>query len=228
MPTFTASPFAQSYGLQPGIPAYSFGAKSNIVDNSTFYVTNVALTSNVATVSVKLRYGGIPIAKQLLTIVGTTNVSGAFNVTNVPITSVGGFTSGDKSVGTLVFPLTHADVASAPAAGEAQAPPLETGDTITPATPVSGQAFAIAPVDAVGNSKSIAWRVSFPATPPTSSFEADLEGSDSLNGPFSKLDSITDVSGQAKTYEPLSQISFVRVSVVTNDAATSIVATVTV
>jgi len=226
MPAFSASPFDIGYGLQPGIPGYSFGALSNIVDNTNAFVTNVALTSNVATVSLKLRDGAIPVVNQLISIQGTQTASGAFNVTNVAIASVSGFASGDNSVGTVTFALTHANVSSTPDSGQASAPPLETGDTLTPTVATSGRAFALAPVNVLGNARSIAWRVSFPSTPPSSSFEADLMGSIKQSGPYFKLDKITSVSGGTQTYTPLAQINFVRIDVVTNDAATAIVGTV--
>jgi hypothetical protein len=225
-PAFTASPFDIGYGLQPGIPGYSFGALSFIVDNTNAYVTNVALTSNVATVNLTIRDGAIPVANQLISIRGSQVASGVFNVVNVAISTVTGFTTGDKSLGAVTFPLTHANVASTPDTGLAAAPPLETGDAITPATPYQGQAFALAPVDVGGNSRSIAWRVSFPATPPTTSFEADLIGSIKQSGPYSKLDKITNVAGASQVYEPLAQINFVRIDVITNDAATAIIGVV--
>lgn len=225
-PAYSASPFQIGYGLQPGIPAYSFGSSSFIVDNTNAFVTNVALTSNVATVTLKLRDGAIPVVGQLISIQGTQTASGAFNVTNVAITGVGGFATGDNSVGTVTFALTHANVVSIVDAGQASAPPPETGDVLTPTVAASGQAFAIAPVAVVGNARSIAWRVSFPSTPPTSSFEADLMGSIRQAGPYFKLDKITAVTGGTQTYTPLAQINFVRIDVITNDAATSIIGTV--
>jgi hypothetical protein len=228
MPFYTSSPFDIKYGLQPGRPGYCFGSWDEDADNTTALVTNVALTSNVATVSLKLLYGEIPVANQLISIQGTQTASGAFNVTNVAIASVGGFTTGDRSVGTVTFALTHGNVASTPDAGQASAPPPEVGDTITPATPYQSQAFAVAPVDVLGNARSIAWRVSFPATPPTTTFEADLMGSIRQQGPYFKLDKITAVAGGTQTYTPLAQINFVRIDVITNDAATAIIGTVVI
>lgn len=229
MPFFSASPFDIQYGLQPGIPGYCFGACSNIVDNTNAYVTSVAVASNVATVALTLRDGAIPVVNQLISIQGTQTSSGLFNVTNIAIASVSGFSTGDNSTGTVTFALTHSGtITTTPDAGQASAPPLETGDTITPTDAYHSRAFCISGIDVLSNLRSIAWRISFPGTPPTSSFEADLEGSDRQNGVYSKLDKITSVTGATQVYTPLSQVNFVRISVVTNDAATSIVGTVTI
>src|SRR5271168_4462707 len=109
MPLFSASPFDLQYGLQPSIPGYCFGSYNNIVDNTNAYVTTVATSVDVATVGLKLIDGAIPVAGQLISIQGTTNAAGVYNVVNVPISTVAGFDTNDNSVGTVSFALTSSD-----------------------------------------------------------------------------------------------------------------------
>src|SRR5260370_33326885 len=112
-------------------------------------VTKVAITSNVATVNVTVREGNIPVAGGAgsgfggVTIQGTSQAGGAFNVTNATLTNVTiGKTTG---IGTITFALTHADVAAIADAGQAYVSPDSIGEALATG---SSQAFAIQEIGA--------------------------------------------------------------------------------
>jgi hypothetical protein len=88
-----------------GITALSFSSDTLQSD----VVTNVALTSNVATLTTQT-YHGFQVG-QLVTTTGITNSGGAFNVTLQQITAV--------TNNTFSFVLVHANVVSQPATGAA-------------------------------------------------------------------------------------------------------------
>jgi hypothetical protein len=102
--SYQASPFAPSYGLQVGIPGYSFGSWNSGVAATSGFLTNVALASNVATVNLTIQNGAIPTTGSLISILGVTPA--AFNVTNTALTGVTGFNTGDNSTGTVTFALS--------------------------------------------------------------------------------------------------------------------------
>lgn len=224
MPAFSQSPFGPAPALLvPGTSGYSFGTFSDQTPTTKMFVTNVAIASNVVTLTVQIWEGPVPTTHQLISTQGLSNIP---NVTNVAIASVSAFS--DLTNGTITYALTHADVTSVADAGLALAPAAEVGDTITPTQAVKGAAFSLSALDKT-NSRSIAWSVSFPATPPSASFEADLEGAiENIDSQYFKLDKITAVGGGTQVVSPVAQINFVRVHVVTNDAATSIVAKVSI
>lgn len=221
MPLYQTSAFynnPQPPLLVPGSTGYSFGKLSGVGDTN-MKVTNVAITSNVATITVVISAGPVPIAGQFISTQALANIP---NVTSVVIASVSSFA--DQTNGTITYALSHANVSSVADVGQAIAPPVEVGDTVTPTVAVTGAAFSLASLQA-SNERSVAWSVSFPATPPSSSFEADLEGAvENVDAQFTKLDKITAVTGASQTVNVISQLNFLRVRIVSNDAATSIVA----
>lgn len=111
--------------MQKGVNAYLFGSYNYKQDNTRMYVTNVALTTNVATINVQITVGEIPIVGALLTISQTGSTGGAFNVNRAPITAV---SINALGVGTISYALVRSNVGSAPDAGSAIAEVPEIGD----------------------------------------------------------------------------------------------------
>jgi len=79
--------------------------------NGTLTITNTALTSNVATYTYTLSSGSDPVANQQVTVTGTTNGSGVFNVTSAIITGA--------NSSTFTVAITHTNVSSASDSGTA-------------------------------------------------------------------------------------------------------------
>src|SRR5581483_11501297 len=109
MPKYSSSPFNSVQSALPGRPAYVFGGYADNVAPTRMLVTNVALTSNVATLNVTVVEGNVPTVGSFITVQGTQQASGAFNVTNIALTGV---TLNSAGVGTVTFALTHANVGS--------------------------------------------------------------------------------------------------------------------
>jgi hypothetical protein len=153
--------------LQPGVPGYAFGSKDASFPTTQLQVTNVALTTNVATVSVTMRRGKVPAAGSSISITGTAAASGTFNVSGVTISTVS--INATTGVGTITFPLTHADVVSVADAGQAYVPVPEVAESLAVQ---KSQAFAIQ--STIGRGYGITWTYTCPSAPSTIAIQ--LEG----------------------------------------------------
>jgi hypothetical protein len=169
--------------LQPGLPGYAFGSRA-IGSTRLLQITNVSLTTNVATVTVTMREGNIPAVGDLITIRGTTTAGGAFNVSNVSITGVS--ITAATGQGTITFALTHADVASTPDSGQGYIPVPETSEALAVG---KSQAFAIQQAKNAGY--GITWSYTLPSAPATISIQ--------LEGAINNNDSEFTLIGSAQT-----------------------------
>ena len=165
MPPYNANPGVNTFPplLQPGVTGYAFGSFDASAPTTLMQVSNVALSGNVATVTVALREGKIPAVGSLLTVRGTSTASGAFNVINVAISTVS--IDAVTGIGTITFVLIHADVAPNADLGQAYVPVPEVGEAL-----VAGASQAFAIQDIAGhneNGLTIQWSVSYPSPPST-------------------------------------------------------------
>lgn len=136
MPTYSTSAFAPLPEVAiPAKPAYFYGANSVNTDDTYARVTNVALTSDVATVTATIYRGNIPAAGSLISIQGTATNSGIFNVSGVALTAVTGTAA--TGVYSLSFALTHANVTSTADSGMALIPIQETAEACANGTSVA-------------------------------------------------------------------------------------------
>jgi len=120
MPAFNNSPFAAAIRLlYAGVAEYLWGSWPQDVSPTKFYVTSVAIAANVATLGVTIYEGDVPAVGSLISVQGTQNNVGAFNVTNVPLTAVALNSAG---VGTVSFALVGANFGIAGDAGIAIVP----------------------------------------------------------------------------------------------------------
>ena len=206
MPAFSASPFtALPETAIPGKPAYFFGSLPVDTDDMRMTITNVALTSNVATVIGTILTGNKPAVGNLISIQGTTQASGAFNVTNVALTGVSVTGAG---VATLTFALTHADVASHSDSGQGMVPIQETSETLA-----NGQSVPIYVPSQEPNDngvKTITTCVTFPALP--TSVNVVLQSALNWNSPNSEWTqvgsvNVATVSGSTQTVGPMQVFS---------------------
>ncbi len=186
MPLYNADPNLNTPVklIQPGVPAYAFGSLDTSFPTTLMQVTNVALTSNVATVTVQMREGKIPAVGSLITIHGTAAASGAFNVTNVAISTV--TINASTGVGTITFALTHADVGSVADAGQAYVPVPEVGEVLAVS---KSQAFAIQ--NSIGRGYGLSWAYTCPSAPSTIAIQ--------LEGAISNNDSEFTIIGTSQT-----------------------------
>lgn len=206
IPSYNASPVAQPPELLlPGVPGYAFGSKAS-GPTTLMQVTKVALTSNVATVTVLVREGAIPTTSGLITITGTSTASGSFNVTNKAITGVS--ITAATGVGTITFALTHADVAEIADAGQALVPVPEIGEALTN---VSSVPFAVPEGSGHDtNELTITWSTRFPSAP--AAVMMTLQAAmNNIDAQYQTLDSSTSVTGDLRSIT-LTRFRFLRVT----------------
>jgi hypothetical protein len=223
MPAYATSPFAQPPNmLLSGDVGYSFGSMAKNTPTSRLQVTSVAIASNVCTLGVTLLEGLVPTAGSLISVQGTSTDSGVANVTNVAITSVSGFTTGDDSTGTIVYPATGSNQSTTPDSGTALVPVPEVYETVT--TGEKGQAFAVPLVAPAQNSgDSIAWSYFFQTGAQPGTASVQLQGAQfDVDAQYSVIDSGTSTSGETRTAS-LSNIKpkFLRVVMATLSSGTS-------
>jgi hypothetical protein len=201
--------------LQPGTPGYAFGSKDTSFPTTLLQITNVALTSNVATVTVLVREGKIPTVGSLISVTGTATSSGLFNVSNVSISTVS-IDSG-TGIGTITFALSNADVPSAPDSGQGYVPIPEVPETLAVQ---KSQAFAIQ--NSIGRGYFITWAYTCPSAPAAISIQ--LEGAANNNdSEFTAIGSAaTTTSGYTETVAQVPNlVNFVRVHVTSTSGGSS-------
>ena len=174
MPAYITNPLdGVTPMLLPGIPGYSLGSLNSDLPTVKMLVTNVSLTSNVATLSVQMVEGNIPAVGSLISVRGIQAASGAFNISNIALASVS--ITALTGAGTVTLPLTHADVASTPDAGEAVVRVPEVAEAIVSGT--TGLQFSMQSMSGLAsNSRDLSWVLSTPSAP--ASFSATLEVAD--------------------------------------------------
>ena len=137
-------------------PIYLFGSFDHDSEPFKFQVTNAAVASNVATLTVQLVAGGgglvagttpyaLPQVGGRMGVRGVTAASGAFNADPVTITAVS--ISQATGAGTISYALTHADVSIVVSPGEAWVQPFEVPDLVASGTASAPVALSFSPDD---------------------------------------------------------------------------------
>jgi hypothetical protein len=166
---YIASPYKSSPPLMTqGTTQYLFGSLNIDVANTEGIVLSDAATGAVGTVTVKIYKGNIPIPGNLITIVGSGNLTGAFNVTNAVITAVSAAQSPDEGVFSISFALSSSSQGTTLDTGAFIVPIAEVGDTLTAAI-VAALPASSAPTTSPASGpnsvgKSLSATVSLPAS----------------------------------------------------------------
>jgi len=163
MPAYNQNPIGKVVQQAvPGQPAYCYGSLNTLVAPTRMNITNVALTSNVATLSVTVIEGNLPVVGQLVSVAGCSN--SVFNTTTpLAITAVSFTNTPEDGKGTISFALTHADVVSAAATGAAMAPQVEVGESIVAGA--SAEVAIPANTPFPENGRAMLFEVYFPTLP---------------------------------------------------------------
>lgn len=156
--------------LQPGIPAYAFGSKNPLLPTVRMQITNVALTSNVVTLTVQMLEGNIPAAGSLITVTGTSAGSGGANTANTPVALSSVSINATTGIGTVTYAKTATNIVSVADAGQATVEVPEVAQALSGAT--KSAAFAVQA--AKGQGRGISWEYSCPSAPSSTSIQ--LEG----------------------------------------------------
>lgn len=155
--------YAQSVGYNPqpevaisGQPSYFYGSYPKDTQDTIMAITNVALTSNVATITVLITGGNIPAVGNLITVQNCSN--SVFNITAAKITAVS--ITAATGAGTISYAVTHADVTSVAATGAAYVPIAEVPEAVAANQSVAIYVPAQEPVDY--GAKTITVATTFP------------------------------------------------------------------
>ena len=129
MPSYDVSPFAAPPAvITEGRPAYLFGSLDDKSAPTQFQITNVALASNVATITGTIIAGNTPAVGDLISVRHTASGSGEFNVTNIALTAVS--ITASTGQGTLSYALTGSNLSTTADNGLAIIPRSEAGETL--------------------------------------------------------------------------------------------------
>ena len=190
MSAYLNSPNQSPILAQRGVPAFLFGKYNYLQDNTKAWVSNVALTSNVATVTVQVIQGEIPVAGGLVTITNTASTSGTFNVSRVPMTST---TIDSTGAGTIVFPLTHADIVSVANTGTVIIEPVAVAEALAAGASIALAVPMACDYDGV---QSLTVECNFPSLP--TSVAVSLQGAViNQDANYQTLQTVGQVTGGA-------------------------------
>lgn len=208
--------------LIAGKAEYLFGSLPRAAARMT--VSNVSLTSNVATLTVQVIEGDIPAVGDLISTLGLQTASGAFNVTAVALTGV--TINATTGAGTVTFALTYANVSSTADSGAAKTTVTESSDVIANGSSIPVTVQFSEPETNVGRTVTVV--VNTPANTLTGTVVWQLEGAlRNVDSDFVPLGSSTSVptTAQIKTQVvTLSSYLFYRINVsgITGGAGTII------
>jgi len=149
--------------LVQGTPSYTYGGYNDKTAAAFGYIISDSGTGSVSTVVYQQTQGNLPIPGSLVTIIGSANAAGSYNVTNAVLTSV---SANDFGVISITFAGSGSS-ASAPDAGQVLIPVIEVGDNLTAAL-VAALPYSSVPVAAVVGAtvtgRSTSATITFPAS----------------------------------------------------------------
>ncbi len=212
MPAYSNSPFNLPVTvLVPGQTGFSWGGYNDLVSPSKMRITNVALATNVATLTVQVIDGPNPAVGSLISVQGTQNTSGLFNVSGIALTGV---TLSASGAGTVTFALTHADVTSAADSGLAIVATPPTYETFTAAA-TAGKQFYI-PRSSFGSGvRNLSWFTQILGGPSPAAANLQIADED-IDAEYSTVDTSSSTTGETRELSkvPLNMVAgkFVRIS----------------
>jgi len=159
--------------LIQGTPSYVYGSYNDKTAPAFGYIISDSGTGSVSTVVYQQTQGNLPIPGSLVTILGSANATGLYNVTNAVLLTV---VANDFGTVTITFAGSGSS-ASAPDSGQVIIPQIEIGDNLTAAL-VSALPYSSVPVAAVVGATVTGRSTSATVTLPTSSaaFTSTLSG----------------------------------------------------
>lgn len=134
MPAYVNSPFQVPLYVQPGVASYLFGSYNNHQGNTVMNVSQVALASNVATVTGQIISGEVPAVGSLISVRQTVTGSGEFNVNRATVTAV---SINNNGFGTISYALTGGNVSATADFGTAIVEAPEIPETLVAGTSIA-------------------------------------------------------------------------------------------
>ena len=146
--------------LVQGRPEYVFGSWLDKTGPTLGYVVSDSAVTTTGTLTFRIASGNVPAVGSLITVVGTANASGNFNVTNAQILSA---TTTDAGISTVTYTIASSTVAAGtPDGGQVSIPQPELGDILA-AFPASSIAVACPSSPGNQSGKSLSATVKLPA-----------------------------------------------------------------
>jgi hypothetical protein len=203
-----------------------FGGLNMLQGNTKGYVTQTAIATNVATVTVTITTGPLPLVGDLITIWATSQQTGLFNVKRAIITAVN--ITGSTGAGTISYALTGSNQSATADAGAFLTEPGETSEAL-----VNSSSQPVAIQAPQGDSQfTVPVSVTFPSLPTTATVHLQAAIRD-IDAEYTNVDGtgIATVAGGVQTAGPLNQVTLQRgyvyrinVSSVTGGTSPSIIA----
>ena len=150
MPAYIRSPFRPTPNtFTPGMPIYLWGSYLDKTGPTVGNVLSTGGNGSTSTIKVQILGGNVPIVSALsiplITIVGTANAAGAYNVTNVAVASISASANPDSGVYTITFARSGSSAVAADA-GQFIIPQPEVAEAL-----VSGASIpAVMPFNVMG------------------------------------------------------------------------------
>jgi hypothetical protein len=220
MTLYVGSPAAENVPvpmLIPGQVAYAFGSRNANKPTVKMTVQQTEGNGTTATLNVTVVEGFIPAVGDLISVIGTTQDSGAFNATNAALTNVS--INATTGIGTVQY-------ASGGSASQAADPGLAYVTTAEVPEAISGaeksQQFAIQ--NTIGRGYGITWAY---LVNTVSAISIQLEGAVNDNdAEYTAIgDAVTGVSGWNEVIAQVPNlINFVRIHVVSESTSGTIIA----
>jgi hypothetical protein len=135
MTAYQTTPFKPTPQLLvPNIPSYVWGSFNDKTGPTTGKIISTSGNGTTSTVVIQITGGNVPIVSSLstplITIVGSANASGAYNVTNVALASISAGANPDSGIYTVTF-LGSGNSAVAADTGQFIIPQPEVGETVS-------------------------------------------------------------------------------------------------
>jgi hypothetical protein len=187
---YITSPFKPVPALNiSGTANYLYGSWRDKTGPTLGYVISDSGNGTTSSVIFRIASGDVPLVGALITIVGSANAAGAYNVTNAPILTV---VVTDAGIATVSF-LGAGTSASAPDGGQVQIPQPELGETL-----VNGSSVPVAMTFQGSHSnqeKDIVAIVSFPGGLPTTALVTLQSAIIDLDSEYADVATVTSVAG---------------------------------
>lgn len=176
MPTYVASPFKPPVQLLvAGTPSYVFGGYNDRTGPTKGYVISDSAVTTTGTLTFQITEGNVPAVGSLISVVGTSNASGNFNVTNVAIASV---SNTDEGICTVTYAITSSSVgANTPDSGQVIIPQPETSESIGNVATLTSVPVALPYANqTLQQGRTISADVSFPSVSGVTATAFELQG----------------------------------------------------
>lgn len=203
MPAYINSPHQNAVFVQEGVNTYLFGSYNSHQSNTRMRVTNSALTSNVATLTVQITEGEIPLVGAYITVTQTQAGTAGMNVNRAVITAVTIVAA--TGAGTITYAQTHANITSVADTGTAVAEVLEIPETL-----VAGASIAVSFATPKGDDQStVPLSVLFPTLP--TAVKVDIQGAQrNVDNEFTTIQNVATVAASASAGGPFQQVTLQR------------------